>query len=477
MTATPHGRYAELFRLPSFLSLLTAGALQFAAPSTALVVLLYRIAFAYPSPERTTFGAVTLALLGLSSALPTLAGALFSGPLADRYNRGRIMRTANVVSVLATACLGVDLFFSASRPIAVVGPTGYYLPLWVLLAFPAWAALAASSTMFRPAFNTSVPRLVATSELGRANGAIYASAAAASGGGTVAVGVALSLGAGAYAFAIPFVLFLGAQVALLQVRADLSVVRRGLARSVLADMVEGFRYLVRRVALFQMTIASLVVNFLTAVALVELALYLASWLGVSEGFWYGAMVATATAGSACGLLAASHLRFEARAGRLFVALVVVTGLAILALALVRSVYLALPIIFVYGFAPGAITTVFLSVVQATVPDDTMGRVFAADEVGSLALVPLGQVAGGLFTIALGVRGTYLLAGAAIVVVGIVMLTTFAALRRLAYEPRKPEPPGGHGPNDPGRGHGDAGGVVPVARRSEGSNEPRPVVEA
>ncbi|MGP8074786.1 MAG: MFS transporter [Thermoplasmata archaeon] len=439
MTETFRSRYAELFRRPSFVSFLLAGALQFAAPSTALVILLFRVAFAYPSDERATFGALALALLGLSSAIPTLAGALFSGPLADRHDRGRLMRTANLLSIIATAGLGADLLVSSMRHVSLPGPAGFYLPLWVLLAYPAWALLAASSTLFRPAFNTSVPRLVDTSELGHANGTIYATAAITSGAGTVAAGLAMSLGAGSYAFAIPFALFVGAQVALLRVRADLSVKRRGPTRSVGSEMVEGFRYIVRRRALFQLTISSLVINFLTAVALVELALYLANWLGVSQGIWYGALVATAIAGSACGLLVASHLRFEARAGRIIIALVVVTGLAILSLALVRSIYFALPIIFVYGFAPGMITTIFLSVVQATVPDEKMGRVFAADEVGSLALVPFGQLAGGLVTLALGVRGTYLVAGGAIIVLGAVMLVGFVALRRLGYQPREAVP--------------------------------------
>src|SRR5208282_5747890 len=62
LTETLRSRYAELFRRPSFVSFLLAGALQFAAPSTAPVILLFRVAFAYPSDERATFGALALAL-------------------------------------------------------------------------------------------------------------------------------------------------------------------------------------------------------------------------------------------------------------------------------------------------------------------------------------------------------------------------------------------------------------------------------
>ncbi|MGP8135626.1 MAG: hypothetical protein ACLQD8_05850, partial [Thermoplasmata archaeon] len=113
------------------------------------------------------------------------------------------------------------------------------------------------------------------------------------------------------------------------------------------------------------------------------------------------------------------------------------GLALVALALVRTIWLALPILFLYGLAPGMITTVFLSTIQATVPDERMGRVFAADELGSISFVPLGQFFGGLLAITIGIRGTYLFAGAAIGVLGLVMLLTFGQLRRLGYHPDRP----------------------------------------
>ena len=86
-----------------------------------------------------------------------------------------------------------------------------------------------------------------------------------------------------------------------------------------------------------------------------------------------------------------------------------------------------------------ITTIFLSTVQATVPDEVMGRVFSADEVGSYALVPAGQYTGGLLTVAVGVQGTYLSAGGAIIGFGLIMVASFGALRRLGYRPAEPPP--------------------------------------
>jgi len=404
------------------------------------VVLLFAIAFAYPANERTSYGALALAFLGLSSTLPTLASAFFSGALADRYDRASLMRTVNLVSLIAAAGLASDFVFLPSDRVALPGPAGFYLPLWVVLLYPGWAVVAATTTLFRPAFNASVPRLVPANDLASANGLIYATAAALSAGASFGVGIVLEFAAPAYALGVAFLLFFGTQVALLFVRADLSVSRRGPVRSLSREATEGYGYLARRRGLLQLTIAALVTNFLSAVALVELALYVASWLDLSQGFWYGAIVGVSSIGVAVGFVVAPHLHFEPRAGRAIIVFTLVMGLAILALGLVRSVWLALPIVFVYGLMPGMITTVFLSTIQATVPDETMGRVFSADEVGSMALIPVGQYTGGILTVSVGVQGTYLDAGGALVVFGLVIALAFGSMRRLGYRPGETQPP-------------------------------------
>jgi MFS family permease len=429
--------YAEILRHDSMPAFFLAGVLQFAAPATALVVLIFVIPSAYAGAGHAGQGAIALALLGLSSALPTLASAFFAGPLADRHDRHLLLRTSNMVSLVATAGLAADLFARPQGGVAVPFAPSFYLPEWVALALPAWAALISSATVFRPAYNASVPRLVPTVELGRANGLIYATAAITSAAASLAVGIVLSTGSPVYALAIPFVLFLATQVVLLGVRADLSAPRPRALRRIRADVAEGFRYLYGRRDLFELTVAALVVNFLTAVAFVELGLYVLLWLHLSSGLWYGAMVSASTVGSAVGLFTVAHTRFEHRAGRVLIALVLGMGLAVVALALVRSIWLALPIVFIYGLFPGMVQTVFLSSVQATVPNELLGRVFSADEVGSYALVPLGQATGGAVTFEIGVQGTYLVSGGLIVALAGLMAGGFGALRALGFSPHGP----------------------------------------
>ncbi|HXW66625.1 MAG TPA: MFS transporter [Thermoplasmata archaeon] len=432
-------RYGDLFGRPSFRPFLAVGALQFAAPSTVLVILIYAVTMAYPAADRATYAPLALAFLGLSSALPTLLTALFAGAIADRHDRGELMRTINMISILATAAATADFLFAPGARVPVPGPAGFYLPLWLLLTYPCWGAIVVTSTLFRPAFNSSVPKIVDPVDLGRANGVIYSTAAILSAAGTLSVGGLLSVSSATFAFVVPFLLFFATQATLLLVRADLSVPRSGRRRAVLSEAKEGFVYLGRRRELLQITVAALLVNFFSAVALVELGLYVGLWLGLSAGVWYGAIVTASTLGVAVGFVLISRFRFEPSAGRTIIALTACMGLALFALGLVRSIWLALPIMFVYGMMPGMIQTVVLSTIQATVPDAMMGRVFSADEVGSYALVPFGQGTGGLLTLEIGVQGTYLAAGGAIGVFGLVMATGFGALRRLGFHPRSAEP--------------------------------------
>jgi hypothetical protein len=398
------------------------------------------VTFAYPAGERVSYGAIALAFLGLSSAVPTFVAAFFSGALADRHDRGDLMRMVNLIALLGVVAAAADLIVLPATHLSVPVTAGFYLPTWVLLLYPCWAVIIVSATIFRPAYNTSIPRLVEPRDLGRANGVIYASAALVSAGGSLAVGGILTYYPVAYGLALSFALFFATQVALVLVTADLSVRRTSAPRSVSREAVEGFAYLGRRRELLEITIAALVVNFLSAVALVELGLYVESWLSLAQGIWYGAMITASTLGVAVGFALISRFHFEPHAGRTIILLSLAMGVALLGLGLVRSIWLALPVIFVYGMMPGMIMTVFLSTVQATVPDAMMGRVFSADEVGSYALVPFGQGAGGLLTVAVGVQGTYLAAGGAIVVFGLLMATSFRALRRLGFHPREEDPP-------------------------------------
>lgn len=434
--------YRELASNRSFFSLALAGAGSFAAPTASLVVLLYTIASTFAtSAHPVELGALALAFLGLSSTIPTLVTAVFAGTVADRADRRRLLRWVNAAALVSTVAIAVLLDLRPSAPVSIGGSSGFFFPEWIVLLYPLWALETTAVTLFRPAFNASVPLLVSRPQLGRANGMVYAEALAFSIAGSLLAGYATNAIGPAYALLIPVGFFLATQVFLLGVSAPISAPRSGPLEPFLKEAKEGYRFLYERRPLLGLTVAALAINFFSAVAFVELGLYVVNWLQVNAALVVGAMMSGGSLGAAAGTLLVNRFHFERRAGQYLVVLVVLQGASVAILGLVHTVWLALPDMFLFGLFPGMFTTIFFATIQAIVPNTILGRVLAADEVGSFAMIPVGQYVGGLATAVAGIPATYILAGIGTTSVGVLM-GLYGALRRLGFTPSEYSDQGG-----------------------------------
>jgi MFS family permease len=452
--------YRTLLSRPEIRRFGVAGAFSYAAPAAIVIVLVWSIATAPEYAGHLGYAALSLALLGLAAALPTLLAAIVSGTLADRTERRHLMRVTNALAIAGAVGLLIDLYARPDQTFAVPGPAGYFLPAWLVVLLPCWTAVSAATTLFRPAYNASLPKLVTSSELAATNGLIFGLSIGVTIVGSLSATVALNLGrpTAALAMLIPLS-FLGiAQLALLSVRRDRPPTRTGPAPSFFADARRGYSYLWFRRELFQITVTALAINFLSTVAFVELGLYVTNSLGVSNAILYGAMVTGSSIGVAIGSLLMGRLHFERRAGRALALVTAGEGVSVLILGLSHSIWVSLPDMVLFGIFPGMYMTVFLATLQATVPNELLGRVLAADEVGSYAMVPFGQYFGGLLTLTLGSAQTpFLIAGAGTIVVGLLMLT-FRKLRHLGFEPLGARAPGPAEPPVPTAGV--AGEILP-----------------
>jgi MFS family permease len=429
-------QYADLFRRRGFPSFLAAGAFSYAAPSTVVVVLIWAVATTYPATlaNHLSYSALALSFLGLSATVPTLAAAVVSGTVADRVDRHRVMQLTNLVAVVAALGLVATLAWRPAGHVALPGPAGFYLPDWMLITFPLYAVIAAMATMFRPAYNASLPRLVDTSDLGQANGLIYGLAVGISVAGSLGATALIAYGSIPIGLVIPLLLFIVTLFALLGTSPEVARVAGPPATRFSADVMEGYRYLWRNQAILQITVSSLALNFLNALAFVELGLYVKDFLGVGNAILLGAMTTGATLGAGAGTLLMGRVRFEPHAGRYLILLALGQGAALLGLALSHTILVSLPMMFLFGLFPGMTGVVFLATVQATVPNQLLGRVFAADEVGSYGMVPVGQYAGGVLTLVSGVQVTYLVAGGATIGISGLM-ASFRKLRTIGFEPK------------------------------------------
>jgi MFS family permease len=384
------------------------------------------------TPGHAAFAAWALALLGMAATVPTLVMAFFSGTLADRINRRRLLRLSNGLGLAGVVLLAAVFYVFPGTHVALPGPAGFYVPEWFLWVLPLWAMVAVAAALARPTLNSSVPQVVPKASLGRANGLILSVGLIVSGVGTLTVGFLLTPWGPVLTLLIPLAFLEIGAIALALLESDVTGVRAGPHRSFASDMTEGLRYVGRRTGLLEITVASLGINFFAAIASVEIPLYVDDWL-LQGAVLLGALTFVASLGTAIGSSAVNAIRYERSPGLFLALFVALTGLCLVVLPFTHSPIVALAAIGGFGLFIGMLTTIYLVVIQRTVPNELLGRVFAADEVGSFALIPLGQSAGGILTAVRGIAVTYWATGGGIALIGAVMaglrdLRQFAAGR-------------------------------------------------
>ncbi len=389
-----------------------------------------------------TNSALAVTYVGLAEFVPTVAIGLFSGALVDRLDRRRVIVVSTLGRAAAMAALVLALEF-----------LGFHLA--IVLA--ACVAFTICSTFFGPGSQALLPQLVPRESLASANGlfestesVVGIAGSAAAGGLIVVLGAVPSLGidAACYFVAAIFILLIGA-TAPLRHAGDGAPKGEGL----LHEVREGLVYLRRTVGLFELTLATLVLNFLFAFVLTFLVVYSTVSLH-GDAVVYAILEALLTAGYGVGGLLVGRLRLTRLTGRIWTYSAFAQGLAVLVLVLFPVVPVAWTVFFGVGMMQGILNVALISTVQAIVPERLQGRYFAADNMVGFAAIPAAQVIGGVLVTVVGVAPTFLLAAVGSLLTGVGMLF-LRELSRLGYDPRS------------GGGEGERG------MKRESSNRPAP----
>ena len=104
---------------------------------------------------------------------------------------------------------------------------------------------------------------------------------------------------------------------------------------------------------------------------------------------------------------------------------------ILLLALAPDLAVAAASILLTGFVLGYGNATWLSFVQLAVPGEMQGRYFGVDQLGSLGVIPIGQVVGAFLIQTSGVRFEYSVAAAGLLVSGLLFILS-KDMRSLRY---------------------------------------------
>ncbi|MDG6988737.1 MAG: MFS transporter [Nitrososphaerota archaeon] len=360
-----------------------------------------------------------VALIGVAGVVPRVFFGVFSGTLADRYDKLRLMVVA-------------DAFRAATMVAFAASLVLFGFQLYVVLG--AVFVLGMGQSLFRPAINSFLPRAVDKEQLGSANGLFTAAQEVASivgsplGGIMIAtVGVAATLAFNGASYVVS---------ALLIVFVSLSLSSRAPAGAdtkehppFMQQLRGGFSYISGERGLLKLTLASFGANFFLSLFFTFIVVYVSAVLH-QPAFVFGLLGAAGGLGFAVGSLLVGRLHPERRFGVWFALPWGIAGLCILGPVIFPAPATAAAFIFAGTAFGGFGNTTFFTGVQKFVPHEVLGRYLSIDEVGSLAASPAGQVAGGVIIAAYGVGFDFMLAalGTAAFSFGLLLFSDVRSLR-------------------------------------------------
>lgn len=387
----------RVLRNRNFALLFSAGATSSIGSSLGSVALTWLV-FAQ------TNSAPAVAYLGVSSIVAQLIFSLFAGTLSDRYNRRLIMIFSDVVRAVSLSVLVLMLYLA-----------GFNLLLVLAVAF----IVGASFTLFYPAERAFMPSLIRKDEVADANGLVMvtnslfqATANAAGGAMVVAVGALATIGLNSLTFLVS-ALFIASILVGRRIGSTSGATNppRG---SFLSDTVDGIKFLARWRGLFYLTLSAGFANFFFTMMTTFIVVFTSRALSGGAEV-YGILLSLLALGFAPGAILVGRTNAVGHAGWVWGFSSLAAGGAALLLAFSSNLPTAAAAVFLLGLALGYGNTTWLSVVQLIVPTEMQGRYFSVDQLGSFAVIPLGQIVGAFLIQAMGVQFEYVVASAGVVV--------------------------------------------------------------
>lgn len=321
--------------------------------------------------------------LGISAAvdmLPYLLFGLLLGAITDRVNRKRLMILVDILRALVIATIPCA---------ALLG----WLSVWWIYA--AGFINATLTICFESGQFAAIPNLVGQDDLVTANGRIQASYSAAGVLGPVLAGLLVTI------LPLPMLMFLDAlsflasalSLALVTISFNGSRESAGERKHILADVVEGLRYVWHHPVLRNISLMMALVNFVATTAMAQLILFAKERFHATD-FQASLLYTSSSIGIVVLSLCAGLFRKRWSFSRVALTALMLHGLCILILSFTHWYWLALLCIALSaGF--GILFNINTgSLRQAIVPNHMLGRVMSIAGVLAWSAIPLGSLLGG-----------------------------------------------------------------------------------
>ena len=360
-------------------------------------------------------GAV-IGLIVFALGAPVLVFGLYAGILADRLDRRLLLFSTQIAGIAITA--GASLLV-AMGSLNFWGVFGLASALGLIVAFG------------MPVRQAIVPSLVPPERVLNAVTLMNVGQQVAMGGAAVS-GAIISLGGIEGAFAAQAGLLALGLFALFPLRVP--VVRANVQRSVREDLREGLTFVMHHPGIRSLMFVLLAIALVMAGAFQALLPKIAvDHLGAGP-FQASALFSVMLGGNLIASLVLASFQRVDRAGLFFLITLVIGGILNVSVGLAPWYTIALVIMFINGLDAGVFVNLNMALIQAHTPNAIMGRVMSIYQMCMAGGMPLGALIAGLMADAVGTREWFAICGAMLILLGLGMIATQPALRRMSSAP-------------------------------------------
>jgi MFS family permease len=357
-----------------------------------------------------TSSTLDLGLIGLFQFVPAAALSLVAGQAADRCDRSRILRLAQMAEAAAALMM---LAATAS---------GIAAKEWIFAAaFIVGCARAFEGT----AFQTVLPVIVPQGHLTQAIAALASAQQIATIGGPALGGILYVFGP-TLVYSLCAALFLVASTCMIFIKTPRAEAKR--TPVTLRNLFAGFSYIARHPII------------LGAISLDLFAVLLGGSMGLLPAFardvygtgpWgMGLLRAAPAFGALMVSVILARAPFPGGVGRIMFTCVALYGVMTIAFALSTSFYLSMAVLAVLGVADMISVVIRQTLIQVETPDEMRGRVSAVNALFTGTSNQLGDFRSGVMASAFGTATAVLIGGVSTLAVVAVGMRAFPALLRV-----------------------------------------------
>lgn len=327
---------------------------------------------------KLTHSPISLAITTAAEFLPYLLFGLVIGAWTDRTDRRRLMVATDLLRAVAIGSIPLAFF-------------GGLLTVWWIYA------VAFLHSLFTIAFNAgqfaAVPSLVEGDDLVTANGRINASFEAASITGPFLAGVALLTFPLQVLFTADAASFVISAISLAWIRRSFNGPGAPRSTHILRDVADGLRYVLGHPVLRTISAMMALYNFFNSSSYAQVVLFSKERLSATDAE-IGWMFSAGSVAVIIFSLLVGRLRKRFRFSQMILGVLMATGLLLIVFSQMRYFWLGLMVWALWAGVGSMFDINTMSLRQAIVPNEMLGRVMTIAGVLAWSAIPLGTLAGG-----------------------------------------------------------------------------------